>query len=83
MSTQIYKSELVRCFNLAFGISHRNAYNFSNKELLNSTPDHINAYLSFEVFGTSAPLDSDTIIQGGPNSIEYAKKIFYIQCQID
>ena len=34
MSRYIYKSGLVRCFNLAFGTSHGNGYNFSNKQLL-------------------------------------------------
>ena len=85
MSTNIYKSELGRCFNLAFSTSHENRYNFSNEELLNLNPDHIYAYLSFKVFGTSTPLESDKHTQGTPlesdkhtqgrlNSIEYTKK---------
>ena len=73
MSTYIYKS--VRCFNLALGTSHWNGYNFSNEELLNLTPDHIYAYLSFKIFGTSTPIDSDKPTQDRSNSIEYAKKV--------
>ena len=81
MSTQIYKSELVRCFNLAFGTSHRNGYNFSNEELLHLTLDHIYAYLSFKVVGTSTPLESDKPTQGRSNSIECAKKaiLYFMQ----
>ena len=61
-------------FILAFSISHGNGYNFSNKELLSLTPDHIYAYLSFKVFGTSTPLENDKPTQDRSNSIEYSKK---------
>ena len=74
MSRHICKSELVRCVSLAFGTSNGNAYNFSNKELLNWTPDHVYAYQSFKVVGTRAPLDSDKPTQGRSKSIEYTKK---------
>ena len=73
------KSELGRCFNLACSTNHGNECYFSNKELLNSTPDHIYAYMSFKVFGTITPLESDKSTQGRSNSIEYAKKaILYL-----
>ena len=64
----MYNSELVRCLNLAFGRSYGYTYNFSNKELLNLTPDHIYAYLSFKAFGSSVRLDGDQPKQGRSNA---------------
>ena len=46
MNSPTYKPELVKCFNLAFGTSHSNSYNFSNEELFNLIPDHFLYLLS-------------------------------------
>ena len=51
MNSHTYKPELVKCFNLTFGISHDKSYNFSNEELFNLTPDHIYAYLEIKLLG--------------------------------
>ena len=74
MNNHTYKPKLVNTFNLAFGTSHGNSYNFSNEELFNLTPDHIYAYLANKAFETIQPLDTDKPTQGRSNSIEYAKK---------
>ena len=72
--TQIYKLELIKCFNLAFGTNHDASYNFSDGELFEFTPAHIYSCLALKVFGTTSPLATDKPTQGRSSTIEYSKK---------
>ena len=74
MSARLYKAELTKCFNFAFGTNFDTSHEFSNEELFSLNPDHIYAFLALKVFGTSTPIETDKPTKGRSSSIEYSKK---------
>ena len=73
-SIQTYKSELIKCYNLAFGTNYDTSYNFLNDELFELTPAHFYSYLSLKIFGTTSPLATEKATQGRSSIIEYSKR---------